>query len=478
MQFNSYSYLLFLTLSVSLFWLLTARARRWWVLGASLAFYASWSIAFVVLPLAVCLTTYVCATRMQGRPDHKKRWLRIGIAVALVALAAFKYNAFIAGNLGPLARPAAPALLALARIGLPLGISFYSFEAVSYLLDTYQDRISKVTFLDLCLFVVFWPHLIAGPIVRGRELIPQLTFTRPFAREDILTGLDRFVWGLVQKNVFANSLASWIDTGFAPAAARLNTSIDNWALAIAFGLQIYFDFAAYSNMAIGAARMIGVQLPENFNYPYLAWSPADFWSRWHMTLSRWIRDYLFFPLTARFARTPGVLYLSLVAVMAVVGLWHGAGWGFVLWGIMHGLYLVSYRSISAARTRRQKADYGWRGRLAWRVVTLVAVTAAWVPFRASGFPEAAAMLRSMFARPTIGFTYSVNSYLVTLLIAACCAAEPWLARAYTRFEAAIGHSTAGAWTHLYLLRPALYALGLLLFVVFDDRDVAFIYFQF
>jgi D-alanyl-lipoteichoic acid acyltransferase DltB (MBOAT superfamily) len=142
----------------------------------------------------------------------------------------------------------------------------------------------------------------------------------------------------VQKNLIANTIGSWVDDGFLPKAAALNTTIDNWALAVAFGIQIYFDFAAYSNMAIGAARLIGITLPENFRFPYHAANPVDFWSRWHMTLSRWIRDYVFFPLNAGFQDKKLRLYGSLVAVMGVVGLWHGAGWGFVLWGVMHGVY--------------------------------------------------------------------------------------------------------------------------------------------
>ena len=203
---------------------------------------------------------------------------------------------------------------------LPLGISFYSFEAVSYLFDSQQGRVSSTSFLDLALFIMFWPHLIAGPIVRVRELVPQLKFDRKFEIGFVLQGLDRVVWGLVQKNVFANSIGPWVDNGFVPGAAPLNTALDNWFLAAAFGLQIYFDFAAYTNIAIGSAQLIGVKLPENFRYPYHAVTPPEFWSRWHMTLSRWIRDYLFFPLNARYKGSPVSVYLSLVAAMAVVRL--------------------------------------------------------------------------------------------------------------------------------------------------------------
>ncbi len=204
----------------------------------------------------------------------------------------------------------------------------------------------------------------------------------------MLRGLDRLIWGLVQKNLIANSLGSWVDQGFLPGAAALNTTIDNWFLAAAFGLQIYFDFAAYSNMAIGAAQLIGIQLPENFQFPYLARNPVDFWSRWHMTLTRWIRDYLFFPINARYRGAPVPLYLSLLGTMAVIGLWHGAGWGFVLWGVLHGAYLVLYRMFERLHETRlpQLAEARWV-RACWRVFTLLAVTAAWVPFRAGPFAK-------------------------------------------------------------------------------------------
>ena len=234
-------------------------------------------------------------------------------------------------------------------MALPLGISFYSLEAISYLLDTRQGRVKSSSFGDLALFIMFWPHLIAGPIVRTRELIPQLKFDKPFESRFVFTGLDRLLLGLVQKNLIANTIGSWVDDGFNPNVAALNTTVDNWALAIAFGIQIYFDFAAYSNMAIGAAQLIGITLPENFRFPYHAANPPDFWARWHMTLSRWIRDYVFFPLNAGFEDRKLRLYLSLVSIMGVVGLWHGAGWGFILWGLMHGAYLAAYRAFEAWR---------------------------------------------------------------------------------------------------------------------------------
>jgi alginate O-acetyltransferase complex protein AlgI len=473
MQFNSYSYLLSLALAVAIFWALPVRFRRAYVLLVSLGFYATWNPGLIVLPLGLCAVTYLCArkAREQIETPRAKTFVSLGIAFVILVLVIAKYRGFLLTNLQSLI-PSLHGSAAVLQVVLPLGISFYSFECISYLLDTRQRRIGKTGFMDLLLFVLFWPHLIAGPIVRFRELAAQLSFDKPFDTATFYSGLDRLLVGLVQKNVFANSLGGWADDAFLPRMATLNSSIDNWTTAIAFGLQIYFDFAAYSNMAIGAARLIGVTLPENFNHPYLAGTPPQFWSRWHMTLSRWVRDYLFFPLNAGFKNDRFKLYASLIGVMGLVGLWHGAGWGFVVWGIMHGTYLVLFRATSGDSLEGKPQ---WV-HLLWRGLTLVGVFAAWVPFRAATLGQAQTMLASMFVRFSFGIAYSVNYYLVVLLCCCVCAAEPLLGKLLRVPVPDSRGMAAGA--NWYVLRPALQALLLLLFVVFDDRDTQFIYFQF
>jgi len=463
MQFNSYSYLLCLPVAVALFWALPIRFRRAYVIAASLAFCVTWNVYLLALPLGLSILTFGCATAMRKTPASAPRLAALGIAAIVLILAFFKYRGFLTGT------------LIFASIGLPLGISFYSFEAISYLIDTRQGRNSSRSFADLWLFLVFWPHLIAGPIVRSRELIPQFSFDRRFERRFVIEGMDRLLLGLFQKNAIANNLGPWVDDGFLPAIAASNTTLDNWCLAVAFGLQIYFDFAAYTNMAIGAARLIGVTLPENFRAPYHAATPVDFWSRWHMTLSRWIRDYVFFPLNAGLQDRKARLSASLIAVMAVVGLWHGAGWGFVLWGAMHGAYLAAYRAFAGDR---RPEDAGVGSRLFWRGLTLVAVAAAWIPFRATSLAQAATMLSSMFWRFSRGLSYSVNFYLITLLACAFCLVEPLLQRVIQRIDGFAAVSPAAARIGAYLVRPLAYATLLLLFVIFDDRDTQFIYFQF
>jgi len=486
MQFNSYSYLLLLAVAAVLFWVLPVRIRRAYVLVLSVVFYASWNVAYVALPLVLSLAAFWCAGRMLLEAEEGRgAWLRAGAAMVLATLFFFKYQQFFLQNLNVLLQAfgRSPVRTSLA-LALPLGISFYSFEAVSYLIDARQGRVKTRNFTDLYLFLMFWPHLMSGPIVRFRELAPQLKFDRKFEVAMLLRGLDRLIWGLVQKNLIANSLGAFVDEGFLPKTAHLNSMADNWFLALAFGLQIYFDFAAYSNMAIGSAQLIGISLPENFRYPYHAKNPSDFWSRWHMTLSRWIRDYLFFPVNARFRGAPVPLYFSLVGIMALVGLWHGAGWGFVLWGAIHGVYLALYRMWE-----RLGEDPRWTSLTRSRLVlgllqaaTLATVMLAWIPFRAGTLPQTVTMLRAALFSFSLRTSYSINSYLVVLLVAAFAALEPYLAAAFlaaekrlaSRFPASIGIP----WFNLYMLRPALYAFGLLLFLAFDERDTKFIYFQF
>jgi D-alanyl-lipoteichoic acid acyltransferase DltB (MBOAT superfamily) len=476
MQFNSYSYLLLLLGAVLIFWNLPVRFRRAYVLALSFAFYATWNIYFLIIPVIQCGVAFWSGRKVQNGGQNARRALWGGIGLIVAILVVYKYGAFALGNINAAREWLGFAPLSIVwQIALPLGISFYSFEAISYLLDTRQGRVRSARFGDLALFIMFWPHLIAGPIVRVRELFPQLRFDKPFEARFVYAGMDRLLLGLVQKNLIANTIGWWVDDGFIPKVAMLNTTIDNWALAFAFGIQIYFDFAAYTNMAIGAAQLIGITLPENFRYPYHATTPADFWSRWHMTLSRWIRDYAFFPLNAGFENKKLRLYLSIVGIMGVVGLWHGAGWGFIVWGLMHGVYLAGYRAFEA--WRGEGTPHGPALRMSWRVVTLVAVIAAWVPFRSVSIEQAAAMLQTMFFNFSFGFSYSVNFYLMVLAWCAWIAVEPIVDKMVSSLPdpekpGIFGFLNGG------MLRPISYATLLLLFIAFDDRDTQFIYFQF
>ena len=480
MAFNGYAYLLLLGPVVALYWWLPPKARQAYLLAASFLYYASWNPWHTPLPAVICLIAWICGRRMLSGSARPDAWMKAGIAAVLVLLSFFKYRDWIWGNISQLMLEIGVGTLPdVVRLALPLGISFYSFEAISYLIDTRQGRVKDAKLFDLSLFVTFWPHLMAGPIVRVRELIPQFHQDRRFDMGMFVNGLDRLILGLVQKNVLANSISGFIDEGFLPVAARSNSWLDNWTLAVAFGLQIYFDFAAYSNMAIGASKLVGITLPENFRFPYHAASPADFWSRWHMTLSRWIRDYLFFPLNARFQSSNVLLYASLIGTMALVGLWHGAGWGFITWGALHGVWLVLYRIWEGQATGPWKSWAGSRTvRFLWRGLTLAAVMLSWIPFRASSLDQALTLMRTMLSLPSVRASYSINFYLVTAMLFAIALVEPRLASAFERLETRLLRLSMGlAWSR-FLLRPILYAAGLLLFMVFDDLDRQFIYFQF
>ena len=477
MAFNSTAYLALLAAVVTAFWLLPPAFRRGFVLLASIAFYATWGLQLAWLPLVIASVVYIAGQRIATGRTEARHWMRLGVLFLLALLVVFKYRGFLTTNLQALGifRGIVPPFW-LVSIVFPVGISFSTFEAIAYLVDLRQGRVKMPGFFDLCLFFFFWPNVLSGPIVRARELLPQLKFQKTFEPRFVFEGMDRLVWGLVQKNVIANLLGVWVDRGFALNRESAHSTVDAWCLAIAFALQIYFDFSAYTNMAIGAAKLLGVTLPENFRQPYHAATPPEFWARWHMTLSRWVRDYLFFPINAKYSGAPMPLYLSLLGVMALVGLWHGAGWGFLVWGVLHGIYLVLYRIYESWRNAEPGIAQSPVAALFWRVFTLAAATAAWVPFRAASLQSAGNILASMFYRMSAAARFGGGFYLFVAGVAGFCAVEPWLMEKLSQFDEQAG--VEGLSVFRVLVRPMAYAFGLLLFLVFDEHNTQFIYSQF
>jgi len=477
MPFNSLPYLVLLAAVVILYWLLPVRFRPVFVFATSMAFYASWGIIFVWVPLAVAGLVYLIGKQVDVHAAKAQGWLWLGISCLLFLLIFFKYRHFLALNWNLLATLFGARHCSIATaIAFPVGISFYTFEAIGYLIDVRQGRVKLPKFVDLVLFFLFWPNILSGPILRARELMPQLNFNKAFEARYLFEGMDRVIWGLVQKVVIANVLGNWVDKGFAPAVTARPFTMDGWFLSIAFGLQIYFDFAGYTNMAIGTARLLGVTLPENFRQPYHAATPPEFWARWHMSLSRWIRDYLFFPTNAKWQGAPLPLYLSLLGVMALVGLWHGAGWNFILWGALHGSYLVLYRTYENWKPLRATASDSQIVRGIWRVLTLIGVLCAWVVFRAPTIAKAGAVLSSMFYRLSAGRAYGPESYAFTLLMVLFCVIEPGLLQQLSEIEDRAGGT--GPSPFRILVRPLVYLFGLLLFLLFDQNNSQFIYSQF
>jgi D-alanyl-lipoteichoic acid acyltransferase DltB (MBOAT superfamily) len=399
MLFNSYVFLcLFLPLSVISFYLLNRWSRTLAIVSLvafSLVYYAYWNYVYVPLLVASILANFglgraIQAAAATGPGPRAKALMVAGIAANLALLAYFKYAYFIAGLFG--------AAQGLGTIVLPLAISFYTFQQIMYLVDSFRGDVSKEGLLQYSLYVMFFPHLIAGPLVHHREMMPQFSSraARGFHLGDLSVGLTIFVIGLANKVLIADDLAQFVTPTFAAAAAGTTPDFYTaWCAVLSYTFQIYFDFSGYSDMAVGAARLFGIRLPINFFSPYRATSIIDFWRWWHMTLSRLLRNYLYSPLGGN-RKGKARRYVNLMLTMLLGGLWHGAGWTFVVWGGLHGAYLVVNHAWRAL-----KAHLGWRdsgSRLALysaRLLTLAAVVLAWVFFRAEDLPAALRMLSAL-----------------------------------------------------------------------------------
>ena len=338
MLFNSYEFLfLFLPTVLLGYYLLSSRrlttAAAAWLVGASVVFYGYWSMAYVPLLLASIAGNYAVGRRLGQRPD--RRLLALAIAANLLALGYYKYADFL------LATFAQVAGLAVAPIGvtLPLGISFFTFTQIAYLVDANRGEAKDSGLTRYALFVTFFPHLIAGPILHHASTLPQFERARAFvfSSKNLALGLAFLAIGLVKKIVVADNLARWATPVFAAPADA--TAIDAWFGLLGYTFQLYFDFSGYSDMAVGLALMLNIRIPYNFDSPYQATSIIDFWRRWHISLSAFLRDYVYIPLGGNRHGEPR-RYLNLFLTMLLGGIWHGAGWTFVVWGALHGSYLL------------------------------------------------------------------------------------------------------------------------------------------
>ena len=429
----------------------TRRARLWVLLLSSLLFYSWWDVRFVPLLIATGLVNWGLAQAFRRRPLDGLIWA--GVVFNLAVLAVFKYTNFLAASVLELfGEPFTPW-----PIVLPLGVSFFTFQQLSYLLDVRRGQAADYDFLDFACYVCFFPHLIAGPIIRHHELIPQFAqlLTKHIDRELIARGLLLFVLGLVKKVWLADQLAPCADAGFAQATPSMAAA---WQAALAYSLQLYFDFSGYSDMALGLAGMFGLSLPINFDAPYRATSIRDFWRRWHMTLSRFLRDYLYIPLGGSRAG-PLRAYVAALGTMLLCGLWHGAGWTFIAWGGLHGVAVCCNRWWMA-RGYRLPALLGW-------ALTMLFVVAGWVLFRADDFHAAARMLTAMVGQGGRGVADD----------------DAWAMIALAAGLALIGPTNLALSCKNWLYRPALavpLALVLLVTVlrVGQGRGIEFIYFQF
>ncbi|MCA8949214.1 MAG: MBOAT family protein [Planctomycetes bacterium] len=390
MIFSEPRFLFFFLLVFGVHWTLRRNgARKLWLLAASLFFYGCWDWRFLALIVGCATIDYVAASRIaraQAAGGRGRRWLLLSLTYDLGTLGFFKYCDFFVGSGAELLRwlglPVGEVTLGIV---LPVGISFFTFQAMSYTIDVYRGHLTpRWSYPDFLLFVTFFPQLVAGPIVRAATFLPQLDTTRRFRDVDVHAALGQFLSGFVKKAVVADMIAGPVDAVFGSPGDYSAESI--WIGVLCYAVQIYCDFSGYSDMAIGTARLLGYELCRNFHFPYLATSITDFWRRWHISLSTWLRDYLYISLGGnRGGRW--FTHRNLMLTMLLGGLWHGAGWNFVVWGGIHGVALVVHKEW----IRR----FG-QGRLPVlsRLITLYTVMVAWIFFRAADFSDAWLMAKA------------------------------------------------------------------------------------
>ena len=471
MVFNTLTFAVFFLVVVMLHSLpLGWKVRKVNLLLASYVFYAAWNPPFILL---LWISTVVDWYAAQGlvkavRPASRRAWMLLSVVANLGMLLYFKYGTFLLHNF----------TVVMAALGvhyqppqfdivLPVGISFYTFATMSYTLDVYLRRaLPARNFLDYALFVTFFPHLVAGPIMRPTELVPQFESPRRANLQQLCFGLGLMTLGLFNKVVLADTFLSGaaervFDRGKIPGL------LDGWIGTLAFSGQIFCDFAGYSTTAIGAALCLGFCMPDNFRFPYAAVGFSDFWRRWHITLSSWLRDYLYIPLGGN-RHGPARMNLALMATMLLGGLWHGANWTFVAWGGLHGVYLIAERSV-----RARFAGYrpGPLALFALGLLTYLLVNLTWVFFRAKDFGIAWQVLRGM-----LGLNGGAKPILPTVFIASVATIVPalvavhWYMRNRT-LEAAVARTPP-------LLLALLWGAMVFLIVISQGSGNAFIYFQF
>jgi Predicted membrane protein involved in D-alanine export len=464
MLFNTIQFFIFLAVVLALFYGSPRRFRRYILLAASYFFYACWNYKFVALLLTLTAIDYTAGIWLERVPagPRKKALLILSLSANLGFLGFFKYYNFLAANLALLlGRPPHSFWL---EIVLPLGISFHTFQSMSYVVDVYRGEQKAVRSpIDYALFICFFPQLVAGPIVRAHTFFRDLFDWRPPSAGDVSNGILLIALGLTKKMAFADQFAK-VANGYFSDVAGNPGMVTAWTGVLAFGLQIYFDFSGYTDMAIGMAKLLGFHFPVNFRRPYLASSITDFWRRWHISLSTWLRDYLYIPLGGN-RHGKWMTYRNLAITMLLGGLWHGASWNFVIWGGYHGALLSVERAFRGNRPIREEWDWLYPVKA---IATFGLVLISWVFFRAADLPQSMQILGQMFSHPgghTLLQHWHVGLALVALALAVVEEKRDWFARIVE----------APAWAYATAL--AAMFLCLEVFGVID-ASIPFIYFQF
>lgn len=374
-----------------------------WLVAASLYFYAYWNSTYLPILIASLLFNFLIGTLINHADKHKykKMLVSFGIISNVALLGYFKYMDFLIDNINLFF----PVQFTSLNILLPLAISFFTFQQIAYLVDSYNGETKGYNFLNYSLFVTFFPQLIAGPIVHHKEVIPQYRLTsnrRPIIK-NISLGIFIFFIGLFKKVLIADTFATWANKGFDNSASL--TFFESWITSYSYTFQLYFDFSGYADMAIGLALLFNITLPINFNSPYQAVNIQDFWKRWHITLSRFLTKYIYIPLGGN-RKSTSRTYINIIIVFFISGLWHGAGWGFIIWGLMHGGATVIYRWWSKLGLKMSHF-------LAW-LITFNFVNIGWVFFRAETVGEAVSILKAMVGLKGVSLPQSFLSAISNL----------------------------------------------------------------
>lgn len=488
MIFNSITFLIFLSLVFIFFWLINYRWKNLFLLIVSCIFYGFWRWEYLIVMFISAFTDFYTSLLIYSTPNSNRKKRRFLLLITLIVnlgmLFYFKYLFFVLDNANSiLSFFNLDSRFPIFRILLPFGISFYTFETISYTVDVYRGVLKpKKKFLDYFLFVTFFPKLVAGPIQRASELIPQFNQNYSLNVDFVTNGLKRILFGLFLKVVIADNLASFVDDAYS-INYSLASALDVFNLAFLFGFQIYFDFSAYSHIALGAAMLFNIKIPENFDFPYMAISLKSFWKRWHISLSAWIRDYLYLPLLGvsvnqssgksgigaaldknRNARSTFALFIT----WSIMGFWHGANWTFLFWGFYHASFIFLERKLAPIRASSALFRIKF---VSWGI-TLVVTMLSWIPFRTQTLSQTFTLYSRLFNYKN--YTYlslRENSYIVSfcllLFVVTAYAYNKYLEKKLERYPRIN-----------YFLLLIKYTIMIFLIIVFLRPISQFIYFQF
>jgi D-alanyl-lipoteichoic acid acyltransferase DltB (MBOAT superfamily) len=479
MLFNSLAYGLFLVIVFFLYWFPaknSLKAQNIILLVASYVFYGTWDWRFLFLLIFSTFLDYYTGAKIHQSKSkhHRKLWLATSIVINLGFLCFFKYYNFFTQSFADLLvhfdlKPNMPLL----KVILPVGISFYTFHGLSYVFDIYNKKIEPtMNFVDYSLFVSFFPLLVAGPIERATHLLPQVKAPRRFDYNLATDGLRQILWGLFKKIVIADSCAVIVDDVFAHPEGYSSLSLATGAILFAF--QIYGDFSGYSDIAIGSARLLGFDLLRNFNYPYFARDIADFWRRWHMSLTSWFRDYLYIPLGgSRGSKLKTVR--NTIIVFLVSGLWHGANWTFIVWGAYHAALFLPLLLLNKKRMHVHGFSHGFRvlGDIGKIFTTFILVTIGWVVFRADSLSAAVKYFSNMISQHSARSVFDRHDTIVSTLIFILLLvfAEWWQKNKTHALNFMPGQIS-------YTVRTLIYSAVIISILWYGAKPAAFIYFQF